>query len=58
MLMVKPNVTLGATIVCLHVLFYFYFFLREFQLMTSALNDKDIFVIRPRHQTVFGVDGD
>ena len=44
MLMVKPNVTLGATIVCLHVLFYFYFFLREFQLMTSALNDKDSFL--------------
>ena len=47
MLMVKPNVTLGATIVCLYVLFYFYFFLREFQPMTSALNDKDSFY----HQT-------
>ena len=33
--------------------FFFFFFEREFQLMASTPDDSS-FIIRPRHQSVFG----
>ena len=36
------------------VLGFFFFFFRKFQPMTFALNDNS-FIIRPKHQSVFGV---
>ena len=37
--------------------YFFFFFFREFQLMASAPDDSS-FIIRPRHQSVFGVGSD
>ena len=37
--------------------FYLFIFFIEFQLMASALDDSS-FIIRPRHQSVFGVGRD
>ena len=36
------------------VLGFFFFFFRKFQPMTFALNDNS-FIIRPKHQSVFGI---
>ena len=35
-------------------LFSFFFFFRKFQPMTFALNDNS-FIIKPKHQSVFGI---
>ena len=37
---------------------FFFFFFREFQCIGPAFYDNSLFVIKLRHQLVFGVGGD
>ena len=50
------NSQLAAGIAPMSYTFPFFFLLKEFQPMMSTPDDN--FIIRPKHQSVFGVGGD